>query len=958
MTIQASDLQKQLPELVGDGSILAEAFSIDADSLNQIEADRLDVFNQMFVEHGTWGLKFWEVFLGIVTDETQSVETRRKIIKNKIIAGSQVFTLKRLVDVLNSYGYTVASVIEKNAEYTIEVQVPNVINTVNELLSLGRYLRIVFPAHLNLKISTVNKSLNAMIDVSEIGPILTVKYDSDLYILGTNATKQLTNITKYQIFSNEFAKDTVVNAGGNNPDYSFDVNNAAAHYSGKIFIPCSNKTATAIKIATSSTDWYETLPAQTYCSQDTPNMFWICSTDPVDEIVVKTKRFVLVDRTTGKTLNRTTALNIKARFWSENPTMPYNVNLNGHGVSSFNADVQNDNFPGHPELLTCTYQYVDKDGVLIGSPISHTDFSKSVPFTSFPVGTHSVEVTVTVKKPQKNTIHNNANGITYSHVLTWVTIGLTPFSAHRPIMTSQNFNKQHMALVNMNSGTTTFYDINTLLDVPVYKPWFVQERFVQSYLKLHVDESNNYLYAIYGYGHGLEATGVYDTTGNNLILAKIDMSTMTVINKKVIDSTALYNPADDRKYDPTIDINYYNNNLSYFPETPPDYVEGTVNDFLPQYQGSYSNYEITRHTSYIDENFMKNLYIVHGYNGDHLVLYSRKVKHYIYEYYHYFSAGYGYHTTGDKDYIGSVVKRPIDSLENTRYPSIKIIDLNNFVVKEVTNEDLLELCRTSCSVHDVVRDPFGPSCLKVSESKAYGIPLVFPVVRPVASPKPPLNGSGDSDLYNVPVPPFTLNYTQLNGCKFVMTTLNKESLELNVRYEYTYNNFSSVNFDPPKEKVPVYPTNIMPDLTMWMDTAYDLSQDGTPAIYVGPTTTQPTLNYLYYASYFGSFYYPYRKSSMAYTKPFDGSIVTSAKVYSTINGAPKTRYSTYDQLYTGHATRDEYGTGNSVYAIYDTSAVKANNGSYAVTNTQTSMGKKLVRMIKVPFNTYQIFQYV
>ena len=55
MTIQASDLQKQLPELVGDGSILAEAFSIDADSLNQTEADRLDVFNQMFVEHGTWG---------------------------------------------------------------------------------------------------------------------------------------------------------------------------------------------------------------------------------------------------------------------------------------------------------------------------------------------------------------------------------------------------------------------------------------------------------------------------------------------------------------------------------------------------------------------------------------------------------------------------------------------------------------------------------------------------------------------------------------------------------------------------------------------------------------------------------------------------------------------------------------------------------------------------------------
>lgn len=936
MTIQASDLQKQLPELVGDGSILAEAFSIDADSLNQTEADRLDVFNQMFVEHGTWGLKFWEVFLGIVTDETQSTETRRRMIKNKIIAGSQVFTLKRLVEVLNSYGFAVSNIIEKTSEYLVEVQVPNVINSVSEVMGLAKYLRIVFPAHLSIKLSAINRSMNALTTIDDIGPILTVKYDSDVYILGIR-DNQLYTITKYQVFDNEFAKDTVVNIASAYPDYEFDPYNAAAHYSGKIYIPCTSKTPAKKPLATAERNltvgsnnlYHASLTGQIVMNHDDVNT----------QITQTSRRLVIADRNTGAFLYP----NLRFKYLSEFHYTSTTSNEFGN-IDSF----WQDGFASHTTFATTTYQFFDKSGDAIGNKITptlkpvdgSTVCNEEFYLSSFPAGAFSIEFTMTVQRPALTTYYNNANGFTYKHVSTVVNMYLDSDVVSRVMLEDKTYYESYIAEVNMSTGAAVFHNVHTLLNIPIIsKHFMLEETFNRTELKLHVDEANNYLYAICGYGLGLESTGVYDGSANNLCIAKIDRATMTVVNKNTIASGALYSQYDKELVDKG----------SY-----PAYADGAINDYVAGNETRVGS--VYRHTSYVDKDFMRNFYIISGISGDYLVSYSRKVKYHTYTYHWNSAAVPGYEA---KRYLGSCVRLPSESSEITKYPSIKVIDLNNLQVREVTNEDLLELCRTSVCTRDMTRAPFGSECTKTSESKAYGLPLTFIATRPASVIKPPLNGSGADDDYRLPLSPFTqtaLHNTQLNGSKFVMTALDKETLGLNVRFEYTYNNFQTINFDPIKDKVPVYPTNIMPDLTLWMDTSFNLSLEGNPPLLNVPVPPVPYTQYP--AGYVGSFFYPYKKADMVYSEPFNGSIITSVVLYKTVDGNPITRYITQDKFFMNHASRDEYGLGNAVYATYDNSSLTTAYNGHVVTNADKYMGKKLARFIKVPYNSYMLFSYV
>ncbi len=244
MTTQASTLQKQLPEFVGSGDMFSEVFAIDAEKLNQIAADRLDVFNQMFVETGTWGLKFWEVFLGLAVDETLPVNLRRANIKSKIQA-AHTFTVERLKGLFKAFGYTVVELIEDNFQYQIQIRTANAPKNYQELMLLAKALQVVYPAHLDLVIVSEESVEKKVVDIEELGWALVTPDERFLYILGeakdvSDYPNQLSKVYKYD--ANTLEKISVIdyaltyNATGSPGHKIYKPNSAMSN--DKIFIDC------------------------------------------------------------------------------------------------------------------------------------------------------------------------------------------------------------------------------------------------------------------------------------------------------------------------------------------------------------------------------------------------------------------------------------------------------------------------------------------------------------------------------------------------------------------------------------------------------------------------------------------------------------------------------------------------------------------------------------------------
>lgn len=119
---------------------------------NQIQADKLDtvvedVYNQCFIETSTWGLEFWEKFLGITFNEPQTLECRRDVIKSKI-RGSGTTTVNLIKDVASAFSNGEVEITENIAPYIFEVKFTGTKGVPQNLEELKESINAIKPAHL------------------------------------------------------------------------------------------------------------------------------------------------------------------------------------------------------------------------------------------------------------------------------------------------------------------------------------------------------------------------------------------------------------------------------------------------------------------------------------------------------------------------------------------------------------------------------------------------------------------------------------------------------------------------------------------------------------------------------------------------------------------------------------------------------------------------------------------
>lgn len=120
-----------------------------------LERERVsDLMDQFFIDTATWSLHIYEKELGIVTDETKSIETRRSEIKSKWNGNTQSGATL-LKNIVNAWSQGDCDISFKNGKIIIEiVGYGNVFENIDEI---DKNIKLVIPAHLGVEYSLISK---------------------------------------------------------------------------------------------------------------------------------------------------------------------------------------------------------------------------------------------------------------------------------------------------------------------------------------------------------------------------------------------------------------------------------------------------------------------------------------------------------------------------------------------------------------------------------------------------------------------------------------------------------------------------------------------------------------------------------------------------------------------------------------------------------------------------------
>jgi uncharacterized protein YmfQ (DUF2313 family) len=153
-TLTNADIQSYTPDLMHylpvfyQNSYMELIQNSNAKELGIINYNLDDLQKQFFVDTATWGLNYWEEFLGIPTDLMQTIEARREVIKAKI-RGTGAATKAMIKNMAEAFSGGEVDVIENFADYSFIVQFIGIKGIPQNLNGLKNAIDMVKPAHLS-----------------------------------------------------------------------------------------------------------------------------------------------------------------------------------------------------------------------------------------------------------------------------------------------------------------------------------------------------------------------------------------------------------------------------------------------------------------------------------------------------------------------------------------------------------------------------------------------------------------------------------------------------------------------------------------------------------------------------------------------------------------------------------------------------------------------------------------
>lgn len=96
------DKREYLPSYLMSSQVFREVYQCNMGEVADYHRAIDDLTAQAYIEKATWGLKFWESFLGVPMNENKTLEERRSVIKSKL-RGHGTATVELMKVVANAY---------------------------------------------------------------------------------------------------------------------------------------------------------------------------------------------------------------------------------------------------------------------------------------------------------------------------------------------------------------------------------------------------------------------------------------------------------------------------------------------------------------------------------------------------------------------------------------------------------------------------------------------------------------------------------------------------------------------------------------------------------------------------------------------------------------------------------------------------------------------------------------
>ena len=108
----------------------------------------VDLLDQLFVNTATWGLEYWEKYLGLDIDRNETLENRRSRIMTRL-RGQGTVTKEMLKNVCSSFSGGEVEIIEISNEYRFVIKFIGTIGIPKNMSYLSKSIDEIKPAHLS-----------------------------------------------------------------------------------------------------------------------------------------------------------------------------------------------------------------------------------------------------------------------------------------------------------------------------------------------------------------------------------------------------------------------------------------------------------------------------------------------------------------------------------------------------------------------------------------------------------------------------------------------------------------------------------------------------------------------------------------------------------------------------------------------------------------------------------------
>ena len=155
------DILRYLPYFLSKEPTFKSVNAADNAEHERLRLQIQECLEQLFLKTATWGLRLWEEYCGLQSDETLDYKTRRNRVLD-VLNGTETVTKDFLLTLINRYvADKSGSVIEHYDQYYIDILLPD--GKVTGFADLEKNLRTFMPAHLGWKyvaFSGVNDYVN------------------------------------------------------------------------------------------------------------------------------------------------------------------------------------------------------------------------------------------------------------------------------------------------------------------------------------------------------------------------------------------------------------------------------------------------------------------------------------------------------------------------------------------------------------------------------------------------------------------------------------------------------------------------------------------------------------------------------------------------------------------------------------------------------------------------------